>query len=70
MKNQKDSAEELKLFVLKLMSEEQDTHSQNLETLKRALGTTFGKKATKILNELYRAKIEVLDKVLDKIQKL
>lgn len=70
MKNQKDSLEEVKLFILKMMGEEQDAHSQNLEALKRALGTELSKDTTKLLNEIFKVKMEMLNKVLEKIQKL
>lgn len=70
MKNQKDSIEELKLFVLKMMSDDQDSHSKNLEALKQALGIELSKDTTKLLNEIFKVKMELLNKILDKIQKL
>lgn len=70
MTKQKESLEELKLFVVKLMNEEQDKHAKVLESLKNALGSDLSQDATKIMNEIHKAKKEVLDKVYDKIQGL
>ena len=70
MTKQKESLEELKLFVAKLMNEEQDKHARVVESLRNALGSDLGQDATKIINEIYKAKVEILNKVYDKIQGL
>lgn len=70
MKNPKDNVEELKLFILKLLANEQDAHAQNTDALKKALGSEISKDTIKLLNEIFRAKTDMLEKVLDKINKL
>jgi len=70
MTKQKESLEELKLFVVKLMNEEQDSNSKTIESLKRALGAELGQDVIKVINEIYKAKVEILNKVYDKIQGL
>jgi len=70
MTRQKENLEEVKLFVIRLMNEEQDNHSKTIDALKKALGDDLSQDSVKVINEIYKAKAEVLSKVYDKIQSL
>lgn len=66
----KESLEELKLFIAKFMNEEQDNHAKATEKVKNYLGQNLGQDTIKIMNEIYRARVEVLNKMYHKIQEL
>jgi hypothetical protein len=70
MTSQKESLEELKLFISKLMNEEQDRHSKTAEQIRSYLGLNLGQDTIKVINEVYKARVEILNKVYDKIQEL
>lgn len=70
MTSQKESLEELKLFITKLMNEEQDNLVKANDIIKDFLGLNLGQDTLKIINQIYKSKIEVLKKVYDKIQEL
>ena len=71
--NQKESLDELKLFVSKLINEEQEKYSKKVEDLTAVnaeTGLQSVSETIKVLNLLYKAKTEVLEKVYKEIQKL
>jgi len=61
--------EQVKLFVASLLNEVQNEHAKLLAQLKTVMGKTKEFEDTaKVLSQIYDAKIEMLNKVYDKIQ--
>ena len=67
MTKQRESLNDLKLFITKLMNEEQDLNSKSLELLKGIIGEDLGQDTIKIVNEIFKAKLSVLNKVYTQI---
>jgi len=61
----------IRLFVLKAINEEQDEHADLVARLTKVIGDTkeYGD-TIKVLYQIYKAKIEVLEKIHDKIQSI
>ena len=67
MKNNK--LEQIKLFVSKLMNEENDSHSLCLSVLRGRLGSgRLYRDNEEILNTIHKEKIRLLEKVYKEIQ--
>jgi hypothetical protein len=67
MANRK-SNNEIKLFVTSLMNEEQDSHSSLIDALKEKIGGTKEfDDMVRLLNRIYAAKIEILDKIFQEL---
>ena len=61
--------EEVSLFVASLFNTEQDEYSKLVARLKAALGKTKEfDDALRVLTQIYEAKVELLNKIYDKIQ--
>lgn len=65
----KNKLEELKYFVSKMINDEQNTHSLLIANLRASIGKTREfEDAVKVLNQVYEAKIELLEKIYKEIQ--
>lgn len=61
--------DELRLFVATMLNSEQDKHSKLLADLHSAIGNTKEYiEASKVISQVYEAKITTLEKILDKIR--
>jgi len=61
--------EEVRLFVASLFNTEQDAYSKLVAQLKAAMGKTKEfDDALRVLTQIYESKVELLNKIYDKIQ--
>ena len=71
MANEKHDLEKIKLFITKLINEEQDKHSELLEMLKSRIDDTAEFDNTvRVLNKVHDARVEQLNKVYEKVRSL
>lgn len=72
MTTKKDpNVEKIKLFVTKLMNEEQDLHSKLIADLQKSIGNiTQCEDIVSILTNRLEAKMEVLNKIFKRLQGL
>jgi len=71
MSNEKHDLEKIKLFITKLINEEQDEHSELLEMLKSRINDTSEfDNVVCILNKIHEARVEQLNKVYEKVRSL
>ncbi len=69
--SKKENLEELKLFVSKLMNEEQEQHSKRIQPfIENKMGLIAVEETIKVLTHIYNAKMEMLEKVYKEIQRL
>lgn len=67
----KNKLEDLKYFVSKLITEQQNEHSVLIASLREAIGKTKGFDDTvSVLNQVYSAKIELLQLIYKEMLKL
>ena len=60
---------ELKLFVVNLLNDEQDVHSKLVSDLRARIGKTKEfDDALKVLTQIYDAKVELLEKIYKEMQ--
>lgn len=66
----KNKLEDIKYFVSKLITEQQNEYSALLASLRSAIGKTREfDDASKVLSQVYEAKIELLEQIYRELQK-
>lgn len=66
----KNKLEDIKYFVSKLITEQQNEYSALLASLRGAIGKTREfDDASKVLSQVYEAKIELLEQIYRELQK-
>ena len=70
MSRKENKLEELKLFVSRLMNEEQEKHAKKVESLSTEISIEVVAETIKTLTIIHNAKMDLLDRVYKEAQKL
>jgi hypothetical protein len=69
--NKSKELEQLKLFLSNLMIRTQDEHAKLLSMMKKSIGKTIAfEDVSKILSQVYDAKIEIMELIYEEIQRI